>query len=111
MIYWWGEAGIIRFIKKTMDMDTHSQNLLSGDGTYIPASGSGDRPEPAARGASETGAGQGGGEEHIKFGAAEPDDSLRHDEESESIPEDVFDNFGNSIGNEEEEGTGVTPVV
>ncbi|NTW13481.1 MAG: hypothetical protein HGA31_00425 [Candidatus Moranbacteria bacterium] len=94
-----------------MDMDTHSQNLLSGSGSYIPAAGAGDKSDSEIGNVSDTGLGQGGGHEHIKFGGAEPDNSLRNDAESESVPEDVFDNFGNSIEKDEEEDTSVAPVV
>lgn len=92
-----------------MDTDTHSQNLLSGDGTYIPAAGYGERPETAAQDVPESGAGQGGGDLHIAFGGEEPAAMSGDDADFGSEAADVFDNFGNKI--EDEDSSVSTPVV
>lgn len=91
-------------------MGTHSQNLLSGDGSYIPVSGSEEKSESATYDLSTSGTGQGSGEEHIKFGGVESAAVSRGDADSDSESSDVFDNFGNKI--EEDEDSSISmPVV
>ena len=86
-----------------MDMNTHSQNLISDDSPIVPLSAMGGSDDvPEVPNSAVTGTGQGNGNEHIRFGGPAEKPVSHDDDEGEALHQDVFDTFGNSIKTDED---------